>query len=117
MFPEPEICFAIYAELLTFFRMPLVVVPYVRTTELIDGIPAKILKVAAGPCSRLLTPLMNLYFESGVFPDRLKTARITPIFTGGAKFDREKYRPISVLPVVSKIHEQFANKQPQSYAR
>ena len=50
---------------------------------------AKILKAAAGPCSRLLTPLMNLSFESGVFPDRLKIARITPIFKGGAKFDRE----------------------------
>ena len=36
-----------------------------------DGIPAKILKAAAGPCSRLLTLLMNLSFESGVFPDRL----------------------------------------------
>lgn len=54
-----------------------------------DGISAKILKAAAGPCSRLLTPLMNLSFESGVFPDRLKIARITPIFKSGAKFDRE----------------------------
>ena len=60
---------------------------------------------------------MTLYFEYGVFPDRLKTARITPIFKGGAKFDRENYRPISVLPVVSKIHEQVANEQLQSHAR
>ena len=80
-------------------------------------IPAKILKAAAGPCSRLLTPLLNLSFESGVFPDRPKIPRITLIFKGGAKFDRENYRPISVLPVVSKIHQQFANEQLQSYAR
>ena len=32
------------------------------------------------------------------------------------KFDRENYRPISILPVVSKIHEQLANEQLQSYA-
>ena len=47
---------------------------------------------------------MNLSFEFGVFPDRLKIVRITPIFKGAAKFDRRNYRPISVLPVVSKIH-------------
>ena len=82
-----------------------------------DGIPAKILKAAAGPCSRLLTPLMNLSFKSGVFPDRLKIARITPIFKGGAKFDRENYRPIAILLVVSNIYEQLANENLQSYAR
>ena len=60
---------------------------------------------------------MNLSFEVGVFPDRLKIARITPIFKVAAKFDRRNYRPISVLPVVSKIHEQFVNEQLQSYAR
>ena len=81
-----------------------------------EGIPAKILKAAAGPCSRLLTPLINLSFKSGVFPNRLNIPRITPIFKGGVKFDRENYRPISILPVVSKIHEQLANEQLQSYA-
>ena len=75
-----------------------------------EGIPA------AGPCSRLLTPLINLSSKSGVFPDRLKIARITPIFKGRVKFDRENYRPISILPVVSKIHEQLVNEQLQSYA-
>ena len=44
-----------------------------------DGILAKI-QAAAGPCSMLLTLLINLSFESGVFSHRLKIARITPIF-------------------------------------
>ena len=60
--------------------------------------------------------MINLSFKSGVFPNRLDIARITPIFKGGVKFDRENYRPISILPVVSKIHEQLANEQLQSYA-
>lgn len=60
---------------------------------------------------------MNLSFESGVFPDRLKIARIAPIFKSRAKFDRENYMPVSVLPVVSRLHEQFENEQLQSYAR
>ena len=60
--------------------------------------------------------MINLSFKSGVFPNRLNIARITPIFKGGVKFDRENYRPISIFPVVSEIHEQLANEQLQSYA-
>ena len=60
---------------------------------------------------------MNFSFKSGVFPDRLKIARITLIFKGRLKFDTENYRSIAILPVVSKIHEQFAIEQLQSYAR
>ena len=37
-------------------------------------------------------------------------------FEGEGDIDRENYRPISILPVVSKIHEQLANEQLQSYA-
>lgn len=38
IFPEPELCFASNAELLSFFfRMRLVVVPCVRSTKLIES--------------------------------------------------------------------------------
>lgn len=82
-----------------------------------DDIPAKILKAAASPLSELLTPLMNLSSESGVFPDMSKIARILPKFKGGTQTDRENYRPISILPAVSKIHERFVNEQLQEFAR
>lgn len=79
-------------------------------------IPAKIPKAAASPLSELLTPLMNLSFESGVFPDMSKTA-ILPKFKSGKQTDRENYRPISILPAISIIHEHFVNQQQQEFTK
>ena len=39
------------------------------------------------------------------FPDRWKVAKVTPLHKGGARNDINNYRPISVLPVFSKIIE------------
>ena len=60
---------------------------------------------------------MNLSFESGAFPDRLKIARIALIFKGGTNLTEKTTGQFPFSPVVSKIHEQFANEQLQSYAR
>ena len=43
--------------------------------------------------------------STGKFPTRWKTAKVTPLFKGGALSDPSNYRPISVLPVLSKIIE------------
>lgn len=48
-------------------------------------------------------------FETGIFPDSLKIARICPIHKGGAEGDISNYRPISVLPVLSKVFEGAIN--------
>ena len=42
-------------------------------------------------------------FSTGKFPTRWKTANVTPLFKQGAASDPSNYRPISVLPVVSKV--------------
>ena len=57
-----------------------------------------------------------LFWIRGVSRQALNCKNHTD-FQGQGDIDRENYRPISVLPVVSKIHEQFANEQLQSYAR
>ena len=46
-----------------------------------------------------------IFFTSGNFPDKLKLARITPILGKGSRFDKDNYRPISVLCNFSKIIE------------
>lgn len=51
--------------------------------------------------------LINLSIETGTFPDCLKCAHITPIFKSGDKGSVSNYRPISVLPLLSKIFEKF----------
>ena len=52
---------------------------------------------------------------TGTFPGLFKQARVTPIFKSGCQKDLNNYRPISVLPVFSKIFEEVACRQLQSY--
>ena len=58
-----------------------------------------------------LTFLFNTSFETSQFPDSWKVARITPIFKDGDRTDKSNYRPISVLPVISKLFEKLLFNQ------
>ena len=51
----------------------------------------------------------------GVFPDSLKKAHVTPIPKEGDKCNFSNYRPISVLPVFSKVFEKVAYTQLYDY--
>ena len=50
---------------------------------------------------------MNQSFEVGVFPDMLKSAKVTPIHKKESKLNHLNYRPISLLSVFSKIFEKL----------
>ena len=57
---------------------------------------------------KLKTPLMrifNLSLTTGTFPDKLKTAKVSPIFKNRERYLLTNYQPISVLPCFSKIIE------------
>lgn len=54
-----------------------------------------------------LTTLCNLSLSSGKFPDVLKIAKIIPVFKKGDKQNPTNYRPISLLPQISKILEKL----------
>ena len=61
-------------------------------------------------CSLLSQPLTytcNLSFLTGRFPDKLKITKVTPIFKSDNRKLVSNYRPISVLPVFSKIFEKL----------
>ncbi|KAI3388285.1 hypothetical protein SNEBB_000504, partial [Seison nebaliae] len=62
-----------------------------------------------------LSKLVNRSFTAGVFPDVLKHAKVTPIFKAGDKTDPNNYRPISCLPLFSKIFERIMNKKLINY--
>ena len=55
--------------------------------------------------------LFNEILKTGNFPDKLKLADITPVFSKNNPLEKENYRPVSVLPVVSKIFERTMQKQ------
>ena len=55
--------------------------------------------------------LINLSIRQCIFPSTWKTAVVTPIFKAGDPTNVSNYRPISILPVVSKVAEKWVAKQ------
>ena len=83
-----------------------------------DGLGARILKIAAPAISLPLSRLINHCIDIGTFPSAWKTAKVTPIYKGqGCKDDKNNYRPISVLPLLSKIFEKHVHQALYSYMR
>ncbi|MCG8066696.1 MAG: hypothetical protein JAY84_02445 [Candidatus Thiodiazotropha taylori] len=81
----------------------------------IDGISPKMLKLASDVLLPSLLQISNISIHTGVFPDVLKDARIIPIHKGGPSEDPSNYRPISILPLVSKIIERHVTKHLFAY--
>ena len=77
----------------------------------IDGISATHLKSAKNEIAPYITKLINMSFQSGVFPDEWKSSKICPLFKKGETSFICNYRPIAILPVVSKLIEKVAHKQ------
>ena len=67
----------------------------------------KLLKILSPAISETLSNIFNKSFALGVFTDHVKLAMITPIFQGGSKLDVSNYRPVSVLPIISKVIERL----------
>ena len=55
--------------------------------------------------------LINLSFETGIFPDALKLTRIIPVFKNGDSLQCNNYRPISLTSNISKIMEKLAHQR------
>ena len=68
-----------------------------------DEISAKVIINAADILSEPLTFLYNLSLQSGIFPSELKIAKVTPLHQGDSQHLLNTSRPVSVLPVLSKI--------------
>ncbi|CAB3986869.1 Hypothetical predicted protein [Paramuricea clavata] len=81
----------------------------------LDKIPAKILKLSANIIAPSLTFIFNLSLATGIYIDEWMRARVTPIFKSGDKRQCENYRPISILPVVSKAFEKEVFRQVYRY--
>ena len=80
-----------------------------------DDLPPRFLKDIAPCLAEPLSYLINITFKTGIIPDDWKTGKITPVFKSGSKSNMDNYRPISVLPVCSKIFEQCLCKQITEY--
>ena len=73
--------------------------------------PLKILKSNADIITPFLTSCINSSFKNNSFPDELKLADIIPIHKKGDSNDKSNYRPISILPTISKVFERAIYEQ------
>ena len=80
-----------------------------------DGIASNFLKIAFPVIFNSICDIFNFSIFSGSFPDSWKIARVAPIFKGGKPDDSSNYRPISVVPVVSRLFEKLIYDQIYRY--
>ena len=73
-----------------------------------DNISTIILCSTIDEIATPLAHIINQLFNTGIVPGNLKTAKIIPIFISGDNTDLNNYRPISILPAISKVLEKLA---------
>ena len=70
-----------------------------------DNISLILLKASINSIAKPLTCIINQSLKTGRFPSKLKVAKIIPIFKKDDEHDFNNYRPISLLPSISKVFE------------
>ena len=80
-----------------------------------DEISINVVKQVFDVIQSPLCYIFNVSLKHGVFPDKLKIARVTPIFKTGDKFTLSNYRPISILPCFSKLLERVMYNRLYAY--
>ena len=70
-----------------------------------NNIPPKLLKENADVCASVICNDINSNIERGYFPVNNKNADITPTFKKADRLLKINYRPVSILPTLSKIYE------------
>ena len=84
-----------------------------KETKDVDGLSTKILKKISPSLFRPITLIINQSLHTGIFPDKLKIAKIIPIYKGNDLNVNviSNYRPISILPCISKVFEKIVYVQ------
>ena len=81
----------------------------------VDKLSSMFLKDGANILAKPISTLCNLSISQGVFPNACKVAKLKPIFKKGKKTDPSNYRPISLLPSISKIIERVIHDQTNAF--
>ena len=72
-----------------------------------NSISIKILRLLTDDISELLSIIFNISFGTGIFPEKLKFAKVIPIHKKDSKLEYSNYRPISILSNIDKILEKL----------
>ena len=82
-----------------------------------DGITMKIVKHVITSIAQPFTYICNMSFTTGVFPDKMKIAKVVPLYKSGDRHMCNNYRPISLLPQFSKVLEKLFSTRLDSFVK
>ena len=83
----------------------------------IDGLTARLLRDTGDALVTVLTHIFNLSIDTNIFPEQWKTAIVTPLYKDGERSLPNNYRPISLLPIISKLLEKVVHEQVYAFLR
>jgi hypothetical protein len=104
----------------SFYFHPVTIIEMINTIKSIKpnkscgpySIPFDILNLLLFDIATILTKIINLTFETGVFPSSLKLVKVIPIFKNkGSSLQFNNYRPISLLSNIDKIFEKLVHSR------
>ena len=87
----------------------------IKGTTDIHGLSTKIINSIIDVIAPHLTLTFNKCIDYGVFPDLMKLSKVIPLFKAGSTTDPTNFRPISILPTLSKIFEKLILNQLQAH--
>lgn len=76
-----------------------------------DSIPPKLLKPVASKISTHISIIFNKCIDNSIFPHNAKLAEVVPLFKKDDNLMMKNYRPVSILPSISKILEKLVHEQ------
>ena len=93
------------------------IVKSIKNTKIvgIDDILSRVFKLATDALSIPIASIINNSIKQNIFPEELKHAKVVPVYKKGVVDDPHNYRPISVLPCISKVFEKHICNQLQEF--
>ena len=82
-----------------------------KTSSGYDGISNVLLKGLSNVLKGPLSVVFNKSLSEGIFPSNMKTAEIVPLYKSKERYLFSNFRPISLLPVISKVLEKLVHKR------
>lgn len=86
-----------------------------KTSTDSSEIDMALVKKIIGCILKPITYIFNISFHSGTFPQKMKLAKVIPLYKNGDKHSFTNYRPVSLLPQFSKILEKLFNNRMENF--
>ena len=89
--------------------------PANKTSSGIDELSNKLLRSIKNEILKPLALIINQSLQTGIFPDLLKISKIKPLYKKDDKCCFNNYRPIALLPTISKVFERVMHTRLYNY--